>query len=215
MSDVSEKLNLLKEKRDILRTRIEERFSDKATVKWLRAQPALGTTHPGLIELTELEDKLAACEQEILSLTPETLPVLDPATSDRTDNPENASDIKREIVRTSQLTLKAKQRLDVIKPIIISFYQSLMGTMPIQHSDGRKGISADAQDWKHEAIQLVQDNAAWHEIITDKVLREVNFTVLAAVTDQRRRLRGELAQIILESEGYGKINRKTLLKYLT
>jgi len=115
----------------------------------------------------------------------------------------------------SILTTEATRRLEEIAPAIKSFYSDLTDQVKEEH-----GNNAEGEDWLKEAKALISDEPTWNldrrtgkPMITPEVIDKINFSKVAKVR-QRFRLKGEMAQIILQMEEYGAVNRDALLEVL-
>jgi hypothetical protein len=108
--------------------------------------------------------------------------------------------------RYTALTNKAKGRLIQISPAIIEFDERLKALV---QDECETLANADADDWETQALSLLEDGGKWNEIIIEDDIKKISFATLAK-SEHKERLKTELAQIVLEREGYGRINRKTL-----
>jgi len=119
------------------------------------------------------------------------------------------------------LTSKAKDRLNQISPAIAAFYSELTRRARSKYgTSGHRDISdtadwdnADAAYWEEQALSVLQDSGKWKEIIIEEDIKKIFFAVHAK-SEHKERLKTELAQIVLQREGHGRINRKTLAGFV-
>ncbi len=104
------------------------------------------------------------------------------------------------------LTARAKGRLNEIRPAIAEFYESLKARIQKKH---KTMVNANSRDWEKQANSLLKNGGSWKEIITKADIQKVSFDTLAD-SEHKERFKINLAQIILEREGFGRINRNVL-----
>ncbi|HYA42028.1 MAG TPA: hypothetical protein VEF34_12035 [Syntrophobacteraceae bacterium] len=120
--------------------------------------------------------------------------------------PEHEPTAKRVDRKYTALTPKTKSRLKEIGPVIFHFCQALKARI----QDECKSLAkADSDDWEAQALSLLEGGGKWDGIIIKDDIQKISFAQLAK-SEHKERIKTELAQIILERGGYGRVTRESL-----